>query len=40
VSGNLKDMLKNVDAVGNDLEWRAGTASPTIRMSRLTVSGL
>jgi PmbA protein len=40
VSGNLKDMLKDVDAVGNDLEWRAGTASPTIRMSRLTVSGL
>ncbi len=40
VSGNLKNMLKNIDAVGNDLEWRAGTASPTIRMSRLTVSGL
>lgn len=40
VSGNLKSMLKDIDAVGNDLEWRAGTASPTIRMSRLTVSGL
>ncbi len=40
VSGNLKNMLKDIDAVGNDLEWRAGTASPTIRMSRLTVSGL
>lgn len=40
VSGNLKDMLKGIDAVGNDLEWRAGTASPSIRMSRLTVSGL
>ena len=40
VSGNLKTMLKNIDAVGNDLEWRAGTASPTVRMARLTVSGL
>ena len=35
-----RDMLQDIDAVGNDLEWRAGTASPTIRMSRLTVSGL
>jgi PmbA protein len=40
VSGNLKDMLKDIDAVGSDLEWRAGTASPTIRMARLTISGL
>ena len=40
VSGNLKQMLRDVDAVGNDLEWRAGIASPTIRMSRMTVSGL
>jgi len=40
VSGNLKSMLKDIDAVGNDLEWRAGTAAPTIRMTKLTVSGL
>jgi PmbA protein len=40
VSGNLTGMLNNIDAVGSDLEWRAGVASPTIRMSRLTVSGL
>lgn len=40
VSGNLKRMLLDIDAVGSDLEWRAGTASPTILMSRLTVSGL
>ncbi|MEK7693550.1 MAG: TldD/PmbA family protein [Chloroflexota bacterium] len=40
VSGNLKSMLNDIDAVGNDLEWRAGIASPSIRMSRLTVSGL
>jgi len=40
VSGNLKDMLKNVEAVGDDLLWLGGTASPTIKMSKLTVSGL
>ncbi len=40
VSGNLKQMLRDIDAVGNDLQWFAGSAAPTIRMSRLMVSGL
>jgi len=40
VSGNLKDMLARVEAVGDDLLWLAGAAAPTILMSRLTVSGL
>lgn len=40
VSGNLKDMLRNIDAVGDDLLWRAGAAAPTLRMSKLMVSGL
>lgn len=40
VSGNLKDMLHNIDAVGSDLTWLAGSAAPTIKMSRLTISGL
>ena len=40
VSGNLKEMLLAIDAVGNDLEWLAGTAAPTIRMPKLTISGL
>jgi PmbA protein len=40
LSGNLKEMLANVDAVGNDLLWRASSAAPSFRMSRLTVSGL
>ena len=39
-SGNLKDMLRDIEAVGNDLQWRAGSASPTIKMARLMVSGL
>jgi PmbA protein len=40
VSGNLKDMLRGIDAVGDDLLWLAGSAAPTIRMPKLTVSGL
>ncbi len=40
VSGNLKQMLRDIDAVGSDLQWLAGGAAPTIRMSHLTVSGL
>ena len=40
VSGNLKDMLRDIDAVGNDLQWFAASAAPTIRMSRMMFSGL
>lgn len=40
LSGNLKDMLAGIDAVGSDLLWRGASAAPSFRMSRLTVSGL
>ncbi len=40
VSGNLKQMLRDIDAVGDDLLWLAGSAAPTIRMAKLTISGL
>lgn len=40
LSGNLKDMLASIDAVGNDLMWRGGSASPSLRMSHMQVSGL
>jgi len=40
LSGNLKDMLISIDAVGNDLLWRGNSAAPSFRMSKLTVSGL
>jgi len=39
IAGNLKDMLKGVDAVGTDLEFRGAIASPTIRLQKMTVSG-
>jgi PmbA protein len=39
IAGNLKQMLLDVDAVGNDLVFRSASASPTLRIRRLTVSG-
>jgi PmbA protein len=40
VSGNLNEMLRDVEMVGDDLVFRAGTAAPTFKMARLVVSGL
>ncbi|MBX5493448.1 MAG: TldD/PmbA family protein [Chloroflexi bacterium] len=40
VSGNLNAMLRDIDMVGNDLEFRSATAAPTFRMAKLMVSGL
>jgi len=39
VAGNLKEMLKNVTAVGNDLVFRGAVAAPTIRIDGMTVAG-
>jgi len=39
IAGNLRDMLRDVDAVGTDLVFRGSTASPTLRIRRMTVSG-
>jgi len=39
VAGNLKEMFNNISEIGNDLEFRGSTASPTIRIDGLTVGG-
>jgi PmbA protein len=39
VAGNLKEMLKNITAIGNDLIFRGAVASPTIRIDGMTVAG-
>ena len=39
IAGNLNEMLKDVDAVGNDLLFRGSSASPTLRIRRMTISG-
>ncbi len=39
ISLDLDQMLKRIDAVGNDLDLRTSTASPTFRVSAMTVAG-
>jgi PmbA protein len=39
IAGNLKQMLMDVDAVGDDLVFRGAAASPTLRIKKMTVSG-
>lgn len=39
VAGNILTMLKSVDAIGSDLEFRGTVAAPTIRFSEMTVAG-
>jgi len=39
IAGNLKEMLLNIEMVGNDLDMRYRVSSPTVKISRLTVAG-
>jgi len=39
ISSNLDTMLKNIDAVGDDLVLKSSTAAPTLRISGMTISG-
>ena len=39
IAGNLKEMFRNVSAIGNDLEWRGSGAVPTVRIEGMTVAG-
>lgn len=39
VAGNLLQMLKDLDAAGNDLTFRGTVGAPTVRFAQMTVSG-
>ena len=39
ISGQMPEMLANIDAVGDDLTWFGGAAAPTLRVSKMMVSG-
>ncbi len=39
IAGNLKEMFRNVSAIGNDLEFRGAGAVPTVQMEGMTVAG-
>lgn len=39
IAGNLKEILLNIEMVGNDLAMRDRICAPTIKISRMTVAG-
>ncbi len=39
IAGNLKDMLNNVTAIANDLEFRGSVTAPTLRIDGMTIAG-
>jgi PmbA protein len=39
IAGNLRQMLRGVEAVASDLEFRGSMASPTLLIGEMTVSG-
>jgi PmbA protein len=39
IAGNLKEMLNNVTAIADDLEFRGAVASPTLRIDGMTIAG-
>lgn len=39
ISLNYDQLLKRIDAVGNDLDLKASVASPTFRVSEMTIAG-
>ncbi len=39
ISLNVDQLWQSIDAIGNDLDLRTSTASPTIRVAKMTVAG-
>ncbi len=39
IAGNLLDMFKSIEAIGNDLELRGTIAAPTLKIAKMTIAG-
>ena len=39
IAGNLHEMLKNIEMVGNDVTFVGSIAAPTLKIGRIVISG-
>jgi PmbA protein len=39
IAGNLKEMFRNIEMIGNDLHWRSSVVSPTLKITEMTIAG-
>ena len=39
IAGNLREMLKNIEMVGNDVTFLGSIAAPTLKIGKLVISG-
>lgn len=39
IAGNLSDMFHNIEVIGSDLELRSTIASPTLKITKMTIAG-
>ena len=39
IAGNLGELLRRIEIVGNDLDFRSAIAGPTIKVAEMTVAG-
>ncbi len=39
IAGNLKEMYRNITAIGSDLTFRTSAAAPTLRIDGMTIAG-
>ncbi len=39
IAGNLLDMFKHIEVIGNDLERRGSISAPTVKIARMTIAG-
>jgi PmbA protein len=39
IAGNLKEMFRSIEMIGNDLKWRSATVSPTLKIAEMMIAG-
>jgi len=39
IAGNLKNMYRDITAIGSDLVFRSSAAAPTLRVDGMTIAG-